>query len=120
MRDFHQLQIWQRSHKLTLEVYKLTSRFPKEEVYGLTSQIRRAMYSVPTNICEGCGRKSAADFARFLQVSVGSASEVEYELLLAHDLNYLNDEDYSRCNSEIIEIRKMINNYINKLNNNDQ
>lgn len=70
--------------------------------------------SVPTNI-EGCGRKTDADFARFLQISVGSASEVEYELLLAHDLNYLSDEDYNKFNSEIIEIRKMINNFINKL-----
>ena len=114
MRDFHQLQIWQRSHKLTLAIYKATNSFPREEVYGLTSQLRRAVLSVPTNI-EGCGRKTDADFARFLQISVGSASEVEYELLLAHDLNYLSDEDYNKFNSEIIEIRKMINNFINKL-----
>lgn len=115
MRDFHQLQIWQRSHKLTLAIYKATNSFPREEVYGLTSQLRRAVLSVPTNICEGYGRKTDADFARFLQISVGSASEVEYELLLAHDLNYLSDEDYNKFNSEIIEIRKMINNFINKL-----
>ena len=115
MRDFHQLQIWQRSHKLTLAIYKATNSFPREEVYGLTSQLRRAVLSVPTNICERYGRKTDADFARFLQISVGSASEVEYELLLAHDLNYLSDEDYDKFNSEIIEIRKMINNFINKL-----
>lgn len=115
MRDFHQLQIWQRSHKLTLAIYKATNSFPREEVYGLTSQLRRSISSVPTNICEGCGRKTDADFARFLQISVGSASEVEYELLLAHDLNYITEEDYNKFNSEIIEIRKMINNFINKL-----
>jgi len=73
------------------------------------------MSSVPTNICEDCGRKTDTDFARFLRVSVGSASEVEYELLLAHDLNYLFDDDYNKFNSEIIEIRKMINNFMNKL-----
>ena len=115
MRDFHQLQIWQRSHKLTLAIYKATNSFPREEVYGLTSQLRRAISSVPANICEGCGRKTDADFARFLQISVGSASEVEYELLLAHDLNYITEKDYNKFNSEIIEIRKMINNFINKL-----
>lgn len=115
MRDFHQLQIWQRSHKLTLAIYKATNRFPREEVYGLTSQLRRAISSVPTNICEGCGRKTNADFARFLQISVGSASEVEYELLLAHDLNYLTDNEYDNFNKEIVEIRKMLNNFIKKL-----
>lgn len=115
MRDFHQLQIWQRSHKLTLAIYKATNRFPREEVYGLTSQLRRAISSVPTNICEGCGRKTNADFARFLQISVGSASEVEYELLLAHDLNYLTDNEYDNFNKEIVEIRKMLNKFIKKL-----
>lgn len=100
---------------MTLAIYKATNSFPREEVYGQTSQLRRAVLSVPTNICEGCGRKTDADFARFLQISVGSASEVEYELLLAHDLNYLSDEDYNKFNSEIIEICKMINNFINKL-----
>lgn len=115
MRDFHQLQIWQRSHKLTLAIYKATNHFPREEVYGLTSQLRRAISSVPTNICEGCGRKTNADFARFLQISVGSASEVEYELLLAHDLNYLTDNEYDNFNKEIVEIRKMLNNFIKKL-----
>ena len=115
MREFHQLQIWQRSHKLTLAIYKATNRFPREEVYGLTSQLRRAISSVPTNICEGCGRKTNADFARFLQISVGSASEVEYELLLAHDLNYLTDNEYDNFNKEIVEIRKMLNNFIKKL-----
>lgn len=100
---------------MTLAIYKATNRFPREEVYGLTSQLRRAISSVPTNICEGCGRKTNADFARFLQISVGSASEVEYELLLAHDLNYLTDNEYDNFNKEIVEIRKMLNNFIKKL-----
>lgn len=115
MRDFHQLKIWQRSHNLTLAIYKATNYFPREEIYGLTSQLRRAISSVSANICEGYGRKTNADFVRFLQISVGSASEVEYELLLARDLNYLIDDDYNKFNSEIIELRKMIINFINKL-----
>ena len=75
MRDFRNLQVWKKSHNLTLDVYKSTSQFPRTEIYGLTSQIRRACSSIPTNIAEGCGRKSPADFARFLQIALGSASE---------------------------------------------
>lgn len=111
MRDFHKLGIWQRSHQLTLDVYNVSKSFPKEELFGLTSQIRRAVSSIPTNIAEGCGRASNKDFAHFLQISIGSASEVEYELLLAHDLEYLNDDAFNKLTSETIAIRKMINSY---------
>ncbi len=83
MQDFKKLQVWAKSHDLTLRMYELTSQFPREEIYGLTSQIRRACASIPTNIAEGCGRKSSADFARFLQIAMGSASETEYLILLA-------------------------------------
>ena len=78
MRDFHKLMIWQRSHSLTLEIYKITKTFPKEEVFGLTSQIQRAVSSIPTNIAEGCGRNSNKEFAHFLQIAIGSATELEY------------------------------------------
>ena len=116
MRDFHTLDIWKKSHRLTLHVYKLTKElFPKEELYGLTSQIRRACSSIPTNIAEGCGRGSDADFARFLQIAIGSSSEVEYELLLAHDLQYIPNEKYQELSSEIISIRKMIIRFMDKL-----
>ena len=111
MRDFHKLVIWEKSHQLTLDIYKLTQKFPKEELFGLTSQIRRAISSVPTNISEGCGRETNKDFAHFLQISIGSACEVEYQLLLAHDLNYITDEDYNRLNDEIVSVRKMIHKY---------
>ena len=111
MRDFHNLVIWEKSHQLTLDIYKLTQQFPKEELFGLTSQIRRAISSVPTNIAEGCGRATNKDFAHFLQISIGSACEVEYQLLLAHDLNYITDEDYNRLNDEIVSVRKMIHKY---------
>ena len=83
MQDFKKLQVWAKSHDLTLRMCELTSQFPREEIYGLTSQIRRACASIPTNIAEGCGRKSSADFARFLQIAMGSASETEYLILLA-------------------------------------
>ena len=111
MRDFHNLLIWKRSHQLTLEVYKVSQSFPKEELFGLTSQIRRAVSSVPTNIAEGCGRNSNKDFAHFLQIAIGSASEVEYELLLAHDLQYINKDEYERLINETVAIRKMIIKY---------
>ena len=84
MKDFRQLKVWDKSHELALSIYRATKDFPKEELYGLTSQIRRASMSIPTNIAEGCGRNTDADFARFLQMAMGSASETEYHLLLAH------------------------------------
>ena len=115
MRDFHKLGIWQRSHQLTLDVYKVSKSFPKDELFGLTSQIRRAASSVPTNIAEGCGRASNKDFAHFLQIAIGSASEVEYELLLAHDLEYINEEAFNTLTSETIAIRKMIIKYQSEL-----
>jgi four helix bundle protein len=92
MRDFRNLQVWNKAHSLTLDVYKATGFFPKEELYSLTSQIRRSSASIPTNIAEGCGRSGDAELARFMSISMGSASELEYQLLLAHDLNYLNED----------------------------
>ena len=115
MRDFHKLGIWQRSHQLTLDVYKVSQVFPKDELFGLTSQVRRAASSIPTNLAEGCGRASNKDYAHFLQIAIGSASEVEYELLLAHDLEYINDEAFNKLTSETIAIRKMIIKYQSEL-----
>ncbi len=86
MRDFRQLMVWEKSHQLTLEIYQATGAFPREELYGLTSQIRRAAASIPANIAEGCGKDTETELARYMQISMGSASELEYHLLLAHDL----------------------------------
>ena len=108
MQDFRKLQVWGRSHDLTLKIYELTSRFPREEIYGLISQIRRACASIPTNIAEGCGRGSSTDFARFLQIAMGSASETEYLILLAHDLKYLNDDQYVALIDTIVSVKKML------------
>ena len=106
MKDFRDLKIWSRSHQLTLQVYELTRSFPKEEIYGLVSQIRRSASSIPTNIAEGCGRNTDADFARFLDTSMGSASELEYQLILSRDLAYLSLEAYETTNTELVEIKK--------------
>ena len=100
--------MWEKSHGLTLRIYELTAQFPREEIYGLTSQIRRACASIPTNIAEGCGRKSPADFARFLQIAMGSASETEYLILLAHDLKYINVDQYTELVDVVIYIKKML------------
>ena len=108
MRNFRRLLVWERSHELTLKIYELTSKFPREEIYGLTSQIRRACASIPTNIAEGCGRETPADFARFLQIAVGSASETEYLILLARDLKYLNTIQYAELIDTVVSVKKML------------
>ena len=92
MRDFKKYEIWQISHSFTLEIYQITKAFPKEELYGLTSQIRRAASSTPTNISEGCGRNSDKEFNQFLNIALGSANETEYLLILSRDLNYISIE----------------------------
>jgi four helix bundle protein len=116
MQDYHRLAIWQRSHQLTLDIYKITqAQFPKEELFGQTSQIRRAAVSIPTNIAEGCGRNSRAELAQFLNIAAGSASEVEYEILLAKDTGYITIEQYSFLSKEVSEIRSMIKKYMSHL-----
>lgn len=112
MRDFHTLDIWKRSHTLTLDVYRMTENFPKHETYALTSQIRRAAYSIPMNIAEGCGRKTESEFRQFLNISSGSASELEYQLLLAHDLGYLELKGYAQLSEGVVAVRKMINSFV--------
>lgn len=115
MKDYHNLGVWKKGHELTLEIYACTRAFPKEELFGLTSQIRRASSSIPTNIAEGCGRGSDADFCRFLQIAMGSASETEYELHLSHDLDYLSDSQYEDLTTKAQEIKRMLTALMNKL-----
>jgi four helix bundle protein len=95
VKDFRDLQVWEKAHRLTLEVYKVTVSFPPREKYGLVDQVRRASTSIPANIAEGCGRGTDAEFARFLQYAMGSASELEYHLLLSSDLKILKADDYN-------------------------
>ena len=108
MRDFRKIQVWERFHRFTLQVYKISSSFPKDELYGLTSQMRRAAVSIPSNIAEGCGRNTQAELVRFVHIAGGSASELEYQLILAHDLGYIGDEIYPDLNSDINEIKRML------------
>ncbi|CAN5845103.1 four helix bundle protein [soil metagenome] len=115
MRAFRGLKVWEKGHRLTLAVYKFTSGFPRDELYGLTSRIRHSTASVPANIAEGCGRDGNAEMARFLQIAAGSASEPEYHLLLAHDLNLINTPDHKNLTTEVTEIKRMLTAFIKSL-----
>ncbi len=108
MQDFRNLKVWQKAHELTLAVYAGTDRFPRSELFGITGQLRRAVASIPTNIAEGCGRGSDADFARFLQFAMGSASETEYHLLLAADLGYLDRDTHALLDERVKEVKRML------------
>lgn len=108
MKDFGRLKVWERAHLLTLDVYKVAARFPREELYGLTSQIRRCSASMGANIAEDCGKDGNRELHRFLQIASGSASELHYHLLLAKDLNYLAEGDHSRLCGQLLEFRKML------------
>lgn len=103
MIEFKSLKVWELSHQITLESYLITKDFPKEEIYGLIQQIRRSSSSIPTNIAEGCGRGSDKELIRYLRIAMGSACELEYQMILSKDLNYLNDEV---CNSMIEKLFK--------------
>jgi four helix bundle protein len=108
MRDFRKLQVWEKSQALVLGIYRSTLTFPKEELYGLTSQIRRASVSIPANIAEGAGRESIPERVHFLQIANGSASELNYLLLLSHDLGYLPEEAYIKFSRDLDEIGRML------------
>lgn len=109
MQDFRKLKVWEKSHQLTLDCYKATATFPREEIYGMTGQIRRASSSIPANIAEGCGRDGNAELGRFLSIASGSASELEYHFILAHDLNFLPVSEFDHLSGALTEIRKMLN-----------
>ena len=115
MKEFRELLIWQRSHALTLAVYQTSRSFPKEELFGLTSQLRRACASIPANIAEGCGRDGDAELKRFLGIALGSACETDYHLLLATDLGYLSAPESAELAAEIMELRRMLGAFIQKL-----
>jgi len=104
MKDFKELKVWSKAHELTLAVYGLTRAFPRDEMYGLTSQLRRSAASIGANIAEGCGRRSDGEFARFLQIARGSASETEYHLLLAKDLRFMPEKDYEIAEKQLNEL----------------
>lgn len=109
------MKVWEKAHALTLAIYKATEQFPKHEPYSLTNQIQRAAVSIPANIAEGCGKDSDAELKRYFLIAMGSSSELEYLLLLACDLGYLPQVAYQSIQSELIETRKMLNAFIQKL-----
>ena len=108
MRNYRELEVWQKSHKLTLDLYKLSRAFPKEELYGLTSQLRRAAVSIGANLAEGCGRRTGAELARFVRIAMGSASELDYHLLLCRDFEFMTAVEYERQSRELVRVRKML------------
>ena len=115
MQDYRKLIVWQKAHHLVLAVYEHTAAFPKHERYGLTSQMRRCSNSVTSNIAEGCGRNSRAQFYSFLEVAVGSAWELEYQLLLARDLQYLNEDAHAQMHHDVEEVKRMLTALLNKV-----
>ena len=109
MRDFRKLDVWKKSHELTLFVYKnILPTFPQSERFDLLSQTKRATYSIPLNIVEGSGRLTEKDFAHFLDIALGSAHELEYSCLLSKDLDYINKELYTKVNLQINEVKAML------------
>lgn len=108
MKDFHELKVWQKAHQLTLTVYQVTAAFPREERYGLTSQLWRCSSSIPANLAEGCGRSGDAEFARFCSIAMGSASELQYHLLLARDLKLLKPTEHAELSQRATELKRML------------
>jgi four helix bundle protein len=108
MQSFRDLKVWDMSHKLTLDVYRATTDFPRDELFDMTSQLRRAVSSIPANIAEGCGRGGTGEFSRFMQIAMGPASETEYFLLLARDLSFLTPADYENLNDSITQLKRML------------
>ena len=107
MQDFRNLEVWKRAHELVLIAYGITENFPRSEMFGLSSQIRRAASSIPTNLAEGCGR-TQAEFARFVQIALGSACELEYELLLVKDLGLITNDVYASTNEKMSDVKRML------------
>jgi four helix bundle protein len=115
VKDYRQLAVWQRSHQFTLDVYRVSRSFPKEELFGITGQLRRACASIPANIAEGCGRDSDAELKRFVDIAHGSASEAEYFIMLAAELGMLDSASHATLGDEIAQVKKMLGGLSRKL-----
>jgi four helix bundle protein len=116
MGDFKSLIVWQKSVALVTDIYQMTESFPKNEAFGLTSQIRRAAVSIPSNIAEGHSRRSTLDYIQFLKISRGSLAELETQLLISKNLNFISENNFLEINEKLLEIAKMLNSLITKLN----
>ena len=117
LKNYKELKVWQKSYELCLEIYRITAKFPKEELYGLTSQIRRSAVSIPSNIAEGYGRKTTLDYIRMLYISYGSVCELETQILLAGDLGFIEKDVLSALKKDIAEIERMLKALIKSLEN---
>ena len=115
MKDFRRLNVWEKAHALTLGIYRATTTFPREELYGITSQMRRCSASIAANIAEGCGRTGNGEFHRFLNTAAGSAVELEYFLLLSCDLSFISAEVYEKLQGEILEVQRMLASLLRKV-----
>ena len=115
MRNYRDLQVWNKAHNLTLELYRVSRGFPREETYGVTSQLRRAAVSIGANLAEGCGRRTSTELARFVRIAMGSASELDYHLLLFRDLGFMNGDDFMRTASGLTEVRKMLTSFLSSV-----
>jgi len=108
MGDFTKLAVWRKAHELARSIYEETSRWPKHELFGLTSQMRRASVSIGSNIAEGLGRRSDGELARFIQIAIGSCNELEYQIRLARDLGYISMDGYTELDRSINEVGRML------------
>ena len=115
MRNYRDLQVWKNAHDLTLELKRVSQRFPREELYGITGQRRRAAVSIGANLAEGCGRRTSSELARFVRIALGSASELDYHLLLSHDLGFMAADEFTRASSALTEVRKMLTSFLNSV-----
>ena len=115
MNTFRDLLIWQKSMNLVTEIYQLTNSFPKEEIYGLSSQIRRSAISIPSNIAEGYGRDGNGDYLRFLNISISSLFEIQTQLEISYNLKYINQIQFNKTNGESREIERMLSAFIRKI-----
>lgn len=116
MRDFKELKVWQKAHQVALDVYRHSKSFSADERFGLTAHLRKTATSVASNIAEGCGRGGEKELARFLSIAAGSASELEYQLLLAHDLEYLPSDAHSNLTEQVTEVKRMLYRFMQSLN----
>jgi four helix bundle protein len=115
MRNYRDLQVWKKAHDLTPEQYRVSQRFPREEIYGISGQLRRAAVSIGANLAEGCGRRTSAELARFVRIAMGSASELDYHLLLCCDLGFMVVDEFTSASAALIEVRKMLTSFLNSV-----
>lgn len=115
MRNYRDLQVWTKAHNLTLGLYRVSQRFPREEIYGITGQLRRAAVSIGANLAEGCGRRTSRELARFVRIALGSASELDYHLLLSRDLGFMTADEFTSASAALTEVRKMLTSFLNSV-----